>query len=70
MEFIFAKCKTFLFRPRVFLALSAAGPAGGTPVHHGASVGPGRAPWRVLWAFKEFKVTKSGKEPWDRVSPS
>ena len=27
----------------------------GTPVH-GANLGPGRAPWRVLW---EFKVAKS-----------
>ena len=28
------------------------------PVHHGARVGPGRAPWRVLWALE---VAKSGK---------
>ena len=35
-----------------FLALSAAGHAGGPRVHPGASVGPGRAPWRGLWAFK------------------
>ena len=42
-----AEYKTFLIRPRVFLSLSTAG-----HVHHGASVGPGRAPWRVLWAFK------------------
>ena len=35
-----------------FFALSAAGYAGGPPVHDGASVGPGRAPWRVLWAFR------------------
>ena len=41
-----------------FLALSAAGHAGDPPVHHGASVGPDRAPWRMLWAFK---VAKSGK---------
>ena len=34
-----------------FLALSAAGHAGGAPVH-GASLGPGRAPWGALWAFK------------------
>ena len=37
-----------------FLALSAAGHAGGPPVHHGASVGSGRAPWRVLWASREL----------------
>ena len=34
------------------------GTQGGPPVHHGASLGPGRAPWRVLWAFQ---VAKSGK---------
>ena len=28
------------------------------PYTHGASLGPGRAPWRVLWALK---VAKSGK---------
>ena len=50
--------KTFLFRPRVFLALSAAAHAGDPPVHHGESVGPGQVPWRMLWALK---VTKSGK---------
>ena len=32
--------------------------AGGPRVHHGASVAPGRAPCRVLWAFK---VSKSGR---------
>ena len=42
-----------------FLALSAAGHAGGSRVHHGASVGPGRAPWRALCAFK---VARSGKK--------
>ena len=35
-----------------FLALSAVGHAVGTRVHYGASLGPGRAPWYVLWAFK------------------
>lgn len=40
-----------------FLALSAVGHAVG-PLVHGASVGPGRAPWCVLWAFK---VGKPGK---------
>ena len=38
-----------------FIVLSAAGHAGAPPVHDGASVGPGRAPWRVLWAFKVAK---------------
>ena len=48
-----------------FLALPTAGHAGGPagyagapPVHHGASLGLERAPWRVIWAFK---VAKSGK---------
>ena len=41
-----------------FLALSAAGHAGGPRVHHGANVGPGRTLWRALWAFK---VARSGK---------
>ena len=50
---------TFLSGARgSFLALSAAGHVGGPPVHHGASLGPGRAPWRVLWAFE---VAKFGK---------
>ena len=31
-----------------FLALSAAGHVGGPSVHYGASVSPGRAPWRAL----------------------
>ena len=34
------------------LALLAAGRARGARVHYGASLGPGRAPWRVLWEFK------------------
>ena len=41
-----------------FLALSAGGHAGGSRVYHGVSVGPGRAPWRLLCAFE---VAKSGK---------
>ena len=32
-----------------FLALAVAGHAWGSLMHHGASVGPGRAPWCVLW---------------------
>ena len=42
-----------------FHALSAPGNAEGPPAHHGTSVSPPRAPWRVLWAFK---VAKSGKK--------
>ena len=32
----------------------------------GVSLDPGRAPWRVLWAFK---VAGSGKYPRDHISP-
>ena len=35
-----------------FLVLSAPGHARSPPEHHGASVGPGRGPWHVLWGFK------------------
>ena len=35
-----------------FLVLSAPRHAGSPPVLHGASVGPGRGPWHVLWGFK------------------
>ena len=42
-----------------FLALSDAGHARGPPVHHGASLGPGRAPWRVLWAFKSRNLANN-----------
>ena len=51
--------KLFSGALRSFLALWAAGHAGGPPVHHG-----GRAPysWRVLWALK---VAKSGNKPRD-----
>ena len=54
----FSEYKTVSSGRGSFLALSAAGHAGDPPVHHGASVGPGRVPWRVLWALK---VAKSGK---------
>ena len=37
---------------RFFIAFLAAGHARGPCVHRDASVGPGRAPWRVFWAFK------------------
>ena len=44
----FRNTKLFSSGRGSFLMLSAEGHAGGPPVHHGASVGPGRAPWRVL----------------------
>ena len=34
------------------LVLSAPWHAVSSPQHHGASVGPGRPPWHVLWGFK------------------
>ena len=57
--FFFNVCALFSGARGSFLALSAAGHAGGPPAHHCASLGPGWAPWRVLWAFK---VAKSGKK--------
>ena len=42
----------FLSSRGSFLMLSAPGHAGSPPEHHGESVGPGRGPWHVLWAFK------------------
>ena len=50
-------CNIFSGTRGSFLVLSAgghAGHAGGPPVHHVASLGPGRAAWA-------FRVTKSGK---------
>ena len=55
---VFDICTLFSGARGSFLVLSAAGHAGDPPVHHGASLGLGRALWRVLWAFK---VAKSGK---------
>ena len=42
----------FLFRPRVFSRALGSGHARSPPEHHSASVGPGRAPWYVLWGFE------------------
>ena len=63
----FRNTKLFSSGHGSFLTLSAEGRGGGTPVHHGASVGLGRAPWRMLWAFKD---AKSGKSPRDRFATS
>ena len=41
-----------------FLVLPVAGHVGGLRVHCGASVGPGRGPWHVLWGFKVAKTDK------------
>ena len=56
--FYFNICTLFSGARGAFLELSAAGHAGGLPLHRDASLGPGLGPWRVLWAFK---VSKSGK---------
>ena len=56
--YFFRRTKLFSSGRASFLALSAAGHAGDPRVHHGASVGPGRAPWRVLWVVKAGKSAK------------
>ena len=38
------------------LALWVAGHAGDTPVHDGASVGPGRTPWRVTLGLQSREI--------------
>ena len=43
-----------------FLVLSAPWHAGSPPEHHGASVGPGRRPWHVLWGFKLASPLEKG----------
>ena len=48
----FLHCTLYSGARASFLALPTAGHAGEPSVHHGARLGPGRAPWRVLWAFK------------------
>ena len=64
---VFPEYKSFLCRPRVFSRALGCGARRGAPVCDGASVGPGGAPWRVLWAFK---VAKSGKYPQGRFPRS
>ena len=51
-------CTLFSGARGPFIALSAPGQASGPPVHHGASLGPGRAPWGVIWACKVAKSIK------------
>ena len=48
---LFAYCHAFLLRPRVFSRALTAGHAGSPCAHNGARLGPGRAPWRAIWAF-------------------
>ena len=47
----------FPFRPRSFLVFSAPAHAGSSPEHHGASMGPGRGPWHVIWGSKSQQTT-------------
>ena len=54
-------CALFSGARGSFLALSATGHTGDLPVHHGASLGPGRSPWRVLWAFEVVKSNKQSR---------
>ena len=54
----FPQYKKFSLPVTGLLALSAAGHTGGLPVHDGASVGSGRAPWRMIWTFKVAKSAK------------
>ena len=51
-----AHWKAFLFWPRVFSRALGSGARGGARVHRGASLGHGRAPWRVLWVFKSREL--------------
>ena len=54
----FSRMQKFSLQIAGLFALSAAGHPGDPSVHRDACIGPGRAPWRALWAFK---VTKSGE---------
>ena len=47
-----------VYRPRVFPRAFGCGTLRGAACTLGVSLGPGRAPWRVVWAFK---VSRSGK---------
>ena len=49
---IYAHRHFFSFDRGSFIVLSALGHAESPPEHHGATVGPGRDPWHVLWGFK------------------
>ena len=53
--------------PGSFLVLSGPGHAGSLPKHHGASVGPGRGPWHVVWRSKPQVITGRHSE---HVEPS
>ena len=54
----FNVCTLFSSPRGSFLAIPAAGHAGGPHVHYGASLNPGRAPWCVLWAFKSGNLAR------------
>ena len=56
--FVLGVCTLFSGTRGSFLALLAAGHAGGPSVHYGTRLDPGRAPWHVLWTFEVDKVGK------------
>ena len=62
-----AHWKTLLFQPSVFSRALDCGERSGAACTHGASLGPDRAPWRVLVAFK---VARAGSLSRDQFPPS
>lgn len=59
IDLVFCISETVIFSGRgAFPALLTAERARDPRVHYGASLGPGRAPWHVVWAFK---VARTGK---------
>ena len=54
----FAHRPAFLFQSMLFSRALGREARKGPACTHGSSLGPGRGPWRVLWAFR---VTKSSK---------
>ena len=58
MYFFYAHRQPFFSRPRLFSRDLGCGARKGSACVPHASLGPGRAPWRALWAFK---VARSGE---------
>ena len=54
----FAHRQRFISRPRVFPRALGCGARRGPARTLGASLGPGRAPWRVVWALKVARANK------------
>ena len=55
----FLHLHAYLRHPWVFLELSAEGHAGGSPLHHGESLDPGRVPWRMFWVSKSRNLARN-----------